>query len=294
MSKNALVISGGGCKGAFAVGVLKYIYTNVNNLDFQIFCGTSTGALILPLAVINDIPALSNIYSNSFTNDIIKQRSIIKAAKDGYLYNADPLKRLFEDTITQNVFDRIMNSGKEFYISTVCLQSGKITYFTNTNALHSINEYDVIKIETNEREKFIDAVRASAHQPVFMEPVKIGNYQYVDGGVREYLPVRAALDCGADRIYSIILSAESEVISTDNYTDLIGIAKRTIDLFSEDVGANDYKIAKLLNSEKILDWIRPNEKLAENGLAFDPDNMRASIDKGYAKAQEWFNNHPVD
>ena len=293
MSKNALVISGGGCKGAFAVGVLKYIYTNINNLDFDIFCGTSTGALILPLAVINDIPTLSNIYSNSFTNDIIKQRSIINAAKDGYLYNTGPLKRLVENTITEDVFDNIMNSDRVFCISTVCLQSGKITYFTNSDDLHSNSEYDVIKIEMNEREKFINAIRASAHQPVFMEPVKIGNYQYVDGGVREYLPVRAALDCGADKVYSIILAAESEVVSTDNYKDLIGIAKRTIDLFSEDVGANDYKIAKLLNSAKILDWIRPDEKLAENGLAFDPNNMRSSIDKGYAKAQEWFNSHPV-
>lgn len=294
MNKNALVISGGGCKGAFAVGVLKYIYTNINNLDFQIFCGTSTGALILPLAVIDDIPNLLNIYSNSFTNDIIKQRAITKAAKDGYLYNTDPLKNLVKKTITKNIFDRIMNSGKEFCISTVCLQSGKITYFTNSDALHSNNDYDIIKIGANKRKKFIDAIRASAHQPVFMEPVKIGKFQYVDGGVREYLAVRAALDCGADKIYSIILSAESEIASTDNYIDLIGIAKRTIDLFSEDVSANDYKIAKLLNSNKILDWIRPDEKLAENGLAFEPNNMRASIEKGFAKAEEWFNNHPID
>jgi NTE family protein len=294
MSKNALVISGGGCKGAFAVGVLKYIYTNVDNLDFQIFCGTSTGALILPLAVINEIPTLSDIYSNSFTNDIIKQRLITDAAMDGYLYNSTPLKELVEKTITGNVFDKIMNSGKEFYISTVCLQSGKVTYFTNSDVLYSNSEYDVIKIGSTERGKFIDAIRASAHQPVFMEPVQIGNYQYVDGGVREYLPVRAALDSGADKIYSIILAAEYEIVSTDHYKDLIGIAKRTIDLFSEDVSANDYKIAKMLNSAKVLDWIRPDEKLAENGLAFDPINMRASMEKGFAKAQEWFNSHQID
>lgn len=293
MSKNALVISGGGCKGAFAVGVLKYIYTNINNLDFDIFCGTSTGALILPLAVINDIPTLATVYSNSFTKDIIQQRPITKAAKDGYLYNSDPLKKLVEKTITQNVFDDIMTSGKIFCISTVCLQSGKITYFTNSATLQSIDDYEVIRIEANERRKLINAVRASAHQPVFMKPVRIGNSQYVDGGVREYLPLRAALDCGADKVYNIILAAESEIVSAKTYTDLIGVTKRTIDLFSEDVSVNDYKIAKLLDPGKILDWIRPDEKLAENGLDFDPDNMRASMDKGYKKAEEWFTNHPV-
>jgi NTE family protein len=291
MSKNALVISGGGCKGAFAVGVLKYIYTNVN-LEFDVFCGTSTGALILPLAVINDISTLDYIYSNSFTDDIIKQKLITKTVKDGYLYNTDPLKKLISDTITEDVFNQIMNSGKEFYISTVCLQSGKITYFTNSDTVQSNHEYDIIKIDADEREKMINAVRASAHQPVFMEPVEIENRQYVDGGVREYLPIRAALDAGSDKIYSIILAAESDVASTENYTDLINIAKRTIDLFSEDVGSNDYKIAKFMNSKKVLDWIRPDEKLAENGLAFNPQNMRESMDKGFKKAKEWFTNHP--
>jgi len=55
--KTALVISGGGAKGAFAVGVLKYIYTKYRNTGwFAITGGTSTGALISPMAALMAVP----------------------------------------------------------------------------------------------------------------------------------------------------------------------------------------------------------------------------------------------
>lgn len=286
MSKNAIVISGGGCKGAFAVGILKYIYQNVAGLEFDIFCGTSTGALILPLAITNEIGELADIYGNSFTNDIIKKRDITLAGRDGYLFNAGPLKKLIENSLTQERFQRIMNSGKEFYISAVCLQSGKITYFTNSDNLMSNLRYDVKKINT--REELIDAIRASAHQPVFMEAIKISGFQYVDGGVRDYLPIMPAIDTGAEKILSIIHSSENEIHDYSQFKDLLSIAKRSIDLMSTDVGANDYEIAKLRDTNgSVLEAIRPDAMLAKDGLEFIPEEMRRNIDKGYEKAEAY-------
>ena len=48
--KRALVISGGGSKGAFAVGVLKQLFATYPNLDFDIYVGTSAGSLVVTLA----------------------------------------------------------------------------------------------------------------------------------------------------------------------------------------------------------------------------------------------------
>ena len=42
--KRALVLSGGGCKGAFEVGAIEYLLKK-ESLDFHIFTGTSVGAL---------------------------------------------------------------------------------------------------------------------------------------------------------------------------------------------------------------------------------------------------------
>jgi predicted acylesterase/phospholipase RssA len=48
--KRALVISGGGSKGAFAVGILQRLRILFPTLHFDMIIGTSTGALIAPLA----------------------------------------------------------------------------------------------------------------------------------------------------------------------------------------------------------------------------------------------------
>ncbi len=42
----ALVISGGGSKGAFAGGVAEYLIDKMNN-DYDIYIGTSTGSLLV-------------------------------------------------------------------------------------------------------------------------------------------------------------------------------------------------------------------------------------------------------
>ncbi len=49
----ALVISGGGSKGAFAVGIVKRLLENYPNLKFDMYVGTSTGSLIVPLLAMN-------------------------------------------------------------------------------------------------------------------------------------------------------------------------------------------------------------------------------------------------
>ena len=48
----ALVISGGGSKGAFVVGVLKRLFAEYPALDFDIYVGTSTGSLMSPLVAL--------------------------------------------------------------------------------------------------------------------------------------------------------------------------------------------------------------------------------------------------
>ena len=55
--KTALVISGGGAKGAFAVGVIKHLCSTYRETGwFDVVGGTSTGALISPMAAVIAAP----------------------------------------------------------------------------------------------------------------------------------------------------------------------------------------------------------------------------------------------
>ncbi len=51
---NALVISGGGSKGAFAGGVAEYLMVDMQK-TYDLFVGTSTGSLLAPLLAVGDL-----------------------------------------------------------------------------------------------------------------------------------------------------------------------------------------------------------------------------------------------
>lgn len=73
----ALVISGGGSKGAFAVGVIKRLTTLYPNLDFDIYIGTSAGSLVITPASLKQYDLLEHIYTTTKTTDILTSFNIV-------------------------------------------------------------------------------------------------------------------------------------------------------------------------------------------------------------------------
>ena len=65
----ALVISGGGSKGAFAGGVAQYLMEGLGK-DYDMFVGTSTGSLLVSHLALNDIGKLYDIFTNVQQHDI--------------------------------------------------------------------------------------------------------------------------------------------------------------------------------------------------------------------------------
>ena len=69
VNKKALVISGGGSKGAFAGGVAEYLLTEQQK-EYDIFIGTSTGSLLVSHLALEKLDALKELYTN------VNQRAI--------------------------------------------------------------------------------------------------------------------------------------------------------------------------------------------------------------------------
>ena len=59
----ALVISGGGSKGAFAGGVAQYLL-ETNGKKYDILIGSSTGSLLIPHLALGKVQKIYDIYSN--------------------------------------------------------------------------------------------------------------------------------------------------------------------------------------------------------------------------------------
>ena len=67
--KKALVISGGGSKGAFAGGVAQYLIKNKGK-EYDLFLGTSTGSLMVSHLALGLLDELKELYTN------VNQKSI--------------------------------------------------------------------------------------------------------------------------------------------------------------------------------------------------------------------------
>ena len=244
MSKTALVISGGGSKGAFAAGIVKRLAIEQPDLRFDILVGTSTGALIVPLVALDELDLLEHLYTTVRTEDIITMGNVgQRLLSENSLYDARPLANLIKTHLHDERCQLLFNAAPDVYIATTCLQTGESVYFSNTARSFS-TDYEVRKL--NQPDHFRRAVMASACQPVLMPPIEVipGSVplrQYVDGGVREYAGVQLAIDAGAEEIYVILLSAAGNEVLELPFGNAMDILKQTVDIFIRDVGENDLK-----------------------------------------------------
>jgi predicted acylesterase/phospholipase RssA len=280
--KNALVVSGGGSKGAFAVGAVEVL--REKGITFDIVTGTSTGALLAPFVVIDEIQVLRSLYTSIRTEDIIRKRNLFDILTHDSIYDSNPLWSLLNAVITQDRYRKIIDSSIELYVTTVNLQTGQIEYWNQhqSGPIGSPSSNEPLGYQA-----FLRAVFASASEPVLMPNVRInaeGN-QYTDGGVREFAPLKIAIDNGATRIYAIVLRPEEREPKGKTYDFIVKTLQRTINLFVEEVAVNDVNQAVLYN--KATRYLEEARKKAESMLTAsqikaifdDPANPNPFADK---------------
>ena len=330
--KTALVISGGGAKGAFAVGVLRYLFLTYRHRGwFDITGGTSTGALISPMAALMAAPGpmgtealetLMRMYTTVSTPDILRRRKIFQLMRhpDGF-YDSDPLNHLVRRHFSQRQFDWLQRRGApDCYV-----------VYTNYQSGETVNVSSKDKGIT--REKFIKAILASASVPMAMEPTVISRKDCYDGAVRDLLPLGKAIELGAETILPVFLDPEKFEETKKRFKRMDKVLFRTLDIMKDENVRNDYEKARLINmgiqakeeilkvfqgnpaalaklrnvfgreefsplfgSEKrlikIVTGLRPDKLLTEDPLTFDPVKMKKWVALGWKKAEEVLKRSP--
>jgi NTE family protein len=266
----ALVISGGGSKGAFAVGIIRRLIQEYPTLSFDMFVGTSTGSLIAPLAAMEDYDLLEKLYTTQTTSNIIRKGNLGDRLSEHSIFDANPLWNLIEKFYTDANYELLLQTGKQVYLTTTCLQTSELVVYTNNVNAAMPKHYEIKQLVGPGH--FRKAVMASACQPVFMPPIKVNlgipgeahpHYQYVDGGVREYAGVQMAIDNGATEIFTILLSTGDKVVVDVEFKTIFPILEQTIAIFTEDVGKNDLIIPSQYNEAlEYIDAVKRKMKRA--------------------------------
>lgn len=269
--KTALVISGGGSRGAFAVGAVEVLWER--GWEFDIISGTSTGALIASLATINDIGTLVKIYTSVKTKDILRlnwRRGFCNA-----IYDTKPLKKLICRVMTGARYDALMSSPITTLLCRVGFQSGNVFYGSQRPVLPHVEIVPWANFDG-----YVRALLASTNEPTLMPPIYIGEPCF-DGGVREVAPFRIVKALGAEKVVVIVNSPVDPSPSADLFVHLTDIGPRAVDLMTLEIANDD-----LLTAHTDVTVIRPTFPLPGSPLKFDPEEMQKMRETGQARARE--------
>lgn len=221
--KTALVLSGGGAKGAFQVGAEKYA-REVKGYQWDIIAGVSVGALNGAMLAMKKYDRLLEIW-NTITNDKVytggfNLLSVVKllfGAKS--FYSNQPLQRLLR---------------QEFEPEKISadLRVGAVSLITG--------EYVEFRGDDPNLEK---AVLASTVMPLIWEPLDVSNQlrSMVDGGVRNLTPIGDVLDVEPDEVVIINCSPESFEALPSPPKDIVKIGLRTLDIMLNELFRSDVR-----------------------------------------------------
>jgi predicted acylesterase/phospholipase RssA len=271
--KRALVVSGGGAKGAYAAGVLSILMRDASlpprsapavtqrcpapqpgALSFDVLVGTSTGALITPLVHQQRIRELTRFYTTYGTADVLTQRPILEALTSSEsLYLVDQLRRiLLEDYAASGVWKGITrDTNKLLVVTGVDLQrSDLVLFYTGNRTNRDVAEVGYRWQRMGDEHEFLEAILASSSEPVGMPPVRWNNSLIWDGGVRSVMPVAVALaQKHVEEVWVIGLNPSPDSPMRWHLKPPatgLEVLARTIDVFSNNVAASDMAKMDLL------------------------------------------------
>ena len=175
----ALVLQGGGTRGAFTAGVLDVLMEN--HIEFSYVIGTSAGALNAVNYVSGDIgrskfvttELMSDKKFVSFRN-LLFRGTIFDFA---YLFHTVPQTKLPFNSA------RFNSSPVEFVVVASDMKNGEPRYFKK----------GICK-------EFYKALAASSSLPLLAKPIDVEGEKFLDGGVEAAIPFRKPLEDGFNHV----------------------------------------------------------------------------------------------
>lgn len=285
-ARTALILSGGGARGAYEVGVLSYILDHIGRVPrpaytdargtrsrpfahFDFILGTSVGAINACFMAAHAadpmlaVRRLSNLWTEIDIGEVLGfglrqmtsiPRLLLGGGKETVgVFDVSPMTRLVEREIPWRSITRSLRSGhfSALSVSTTEVSSGTTVLFMQSRG-------DVpLPIRAPPR-TVIRTTRVGPHHalasaaiPILFPPVRIGAELFMDGGVRQNTPISPALGLGATHVLAIGLSRELHVVpkkATDRPPNVAFIIGKILNAFLLDHVSNDFEVLERVNS----------------------------------------------
>lgn len=297
----ALVLAGGGAKGAAHIGVLKCI--EELNIPIDLITGTSMGGLVGGLYAMGySADKLDSLMRSidwsvmmsdkvdkkytSYLDKTYKEQFVLsipfyyeneqwmnRIVQDDYFYTENSLPKPFRLGFPDGYLyglnvNNMLSSLTVGYQDSISFANLPIPYFCVAADL-------VTSREKNWTEgSLIRAMRSTMSIPFLFKPVREKGAVLIDGGVRNNMPVDIAKAMGADIIIAVDLSHSSA--STTNVNTIVDISMQIVTM----MGAEVYK-----NNLQYIDVSLHPDMDGYNMMSFSSEQISDIIARGYYEAR---------
>lgn len=299
----ALILSGGGARGAYEAGVLKYMREELpprirTHMRFDIICGTSVGAVnSCFFAALNHIPdvqgealvqmwkslRIDGIYQIGWREILNLPKflfgsrgrgeldDVIGSSRLGGLFNTSPLEDLVRRQVRWKNIQSNIASGdiKAIALAATHVSTGKTHIFIQRSKPEELVWNKDSQIIPYEVELGPSHALASAAIPWLFPAVEIEGEVYCDGGLKLNTPIAPALRLGADRLLLISLRAEEKentlkkTARIDRYPSALFLLGKILNALMLDKTDYDLKRLDRFNALVDLENDTMNEKMRQ-------------------------------
>ncbi|MBD8490511.1 patatin-like phospholipase family protein [Echinicola sp. CAU 1574] len=289
----ALVISGGGSKGAFAGGIAEFLIKECQ-FKYDLFVGTSTGSLLIPHLAIDEIDKIKKVYTSVKQEDIFSTCPfIITKENDKYKTRINHwgiVKLFIRGTKTFGDSNNLLklikkNISKSDFRQMKANHSDIVVTVSNL----STNQVEYKSIKESNYEDFCDWIWASSNMVPFMSLLEKNNMEYADGGMADLVPISESIRRGATELDIIVLKTNHPRSAKRPTKNAMELTTRTFDFMLNQISNDDILIGKLQGSENQvkLNFYYPPKSLTENSLIFNPEEMKKWWEEGYNFAKSF-------
>ena len=277
----ALVLSGGGARGAYQAGVLRGLARRLPDLRFSIITGVSAGAINAtfiaahPGSLVEAASDLCDLWMGLQVENIFRvdasslaryftqwaarlaSGSVADAADVAALVDTRPLYETIRhaSATVDGEYIGIERNLERGQLKACALTA--LNYTTGQTVTwvqgHNVPSWHQARHRSVQSRIYVDHVMASSSLPLFFPAVRLGDTWYGDGGIRLSTPLVPALRLGADRILAISphyepSSAEAERPKSRGYPPPAQILGHLVDAVFLDVLDEDVRRLQSLNS----------------------------------------------
>jgi|GEM_PF-3055084 len=265
-------LAGGGARGAYIAGALRYIYTELpKKLGYtpwpKLVSGVSVGAIngyFIASHSPYEIKRMTQLWTKDVRIEKIYRlpvgpisffRNLFQIRKRASFLDASPLHHMVQQEASRRGLRHGIHPDRclAFLVAATEVHSSKNIIFADTASpeieVPKPNGGQVVRTKI-----YPEHILASGSIPMILPPIEIEGKYYFDGGLRQYTPLSPLIHMGANKIMIFgTRSEEEEDPPVDTPPpNLSAVGSYALNAMSLDFVERDLEITRRIN--RIIDW----------------------------------------